>query len=493
MVNESVGDIVYHFTNMYSLGKIMYNDSINFTKATSKLDKGLQKGKYDYFLSLTRQSSPGVGYAFSQNNKVNGKAILPEFDFSNINVVELETFDKKNKYTHIFGGPTGKKRYGIIDNNLNKNALLIKQHNQTEERILSNKENFKGVYDFITRIDIFTTEKNLKVRISFDGNKLSKQFDTTNVDYLYLDYLHGLEAEANKIILNKSGKNSVIKKSKTIKEAIGRKPKFDGLYKDEWSVLLNFCKSAKNKLKEENPELAQKLIRWSEKIFIHTKNRTKHLGVPMLNKFSNKFGIMKNNEWEKFAEKNAGGVTRYDFPTVKDSINAILSIIFLATPPSESIDTAIRTCYSYFDGFNVYYDNKLRKLSDVLIENIKPFFDKKQEKLNKCSLLKDPLDRKEKIYSFLVNLYRPLSDITLSKKIKNELGLDIFASLNQILPDFCGGKQATDYQVFIFHKYYVPYYNIILKRAQRTNDNTDKKMVKEMALRVLHELNNINK
>jgi hypothetical protein len=213
----------------------------------------------------------------------------------------------------------------------------------------------------------------------------------------------------------------------------------------------------------------------------------------MLNKFGNKFDIMKSNEWEKFAEKNADEVTRYDFPTVKESINAILSIIFLATPPSEDINTAIGTCYSYFDGFNVYYNNKLRKLSDVLVENIKPFFDKKQKKLNEFSLIKDPLERKKKIYFFLVGLDRPISDITLSKDIKNELGLDIFASLNQILPDFCGGKQANAYPVFIFHKYYVPYYNIMLKSAPRTNNKTDKKMVKEMALRVLYELNNINK
>ena len=68
ILQESISKIVYHFTTLKALKNIIATNKINFSDAKSnQVDMACQPEGYNYYLSVTRQSSPLVGYPGMKN------------------------------------------------------------------------------------------------------------------------------------------------------------------------------------------------------------------------------------------------------------------------------------------------------------------------------------------------------------------------------------------------------------------------------------------
>ena len=68
ILQEGVSKIVYHFTTLEALRNIIATNRINFSDAKSnQVDMACQPEGYNYYLSVTRQSSPLVGYPGMKN------------------------------------------------------------------------------------------------------------------------------------------------------------------------------------------------------------------------------------------------------------------------------------------------------------------------------------------------------------------------------------------------------------------------------------------
>ena len=68
ILQERIKKIVYHFTTLEALKNIIATNRINFSDAkANQVDMACQPEGYNYYLSVTRQSSPLVGYPGMKN------------------------------------------------------------------------------------------------------------------------------------------------------------------------------------------------------------------------------------------------------------------------------------------------------------------------------------------------------------------------------------------------------------------------------------------
>ena len=391
ILQEGVSNIVYHFTTLGALENIIANNRINFSDASSnQVDMSCQPEGYKYYLSLTRQSSPMVGYPGMMNigdKNISSRLTEDVADdrYKKTRTRQLDQFgleplvrrknykqydknapdseltpkqvlakrvDRMVKPTAKFVNDKGTTTFAI-DKNQSSNRDKISQNSETEERIFSKTSTFENVYDYILRIDILPFLKKLKVRICFDGNKINQNFLGGPVDYIYKKYINGV-------------------KYSTLAEARGRKPKGQLMDKEEWQILRD-CLSIIQIEKETGKDTFEKRkINWADKIFLHLSSRTMNLGNPMLAKYLGG-DIMNGNNLGKMMKQNAVGKrvkkTTSD-PNLKDGeINKLIKFVFVLTPPgSKSQKTKLCKNFfqKYFGDVVVIYDNKKYQLSSLL-------------------------------------------------------------------------------------------------------------------------------
>lgn len=407
ILNESLSKYVYHFTTMNALKSIMLNNEINFSLATTNTDTALQPSNYKYFLSVTRQSSPSVGYPGMQNNK---DVKMPEFYYDNLKRYRLpEKYDAK-KYTHVYTDEKG-VNWGIIDGNFIKNMNIIRRHNETEERIISKRPFLKNAYSYIERIDILTGENNLKVRIAFDGEKLQSDYKGITVNYYYNKYINGLESKGKK---EKISGGQLQKGRKKLSEAISK----NLLMAREWNILKYFLQEIKMSINNDNGKLATKILKWFEKIYVHTNETTKHLGIGLLSKQERTDkGILNSKKWSLLANKHSNGsINTNNIPVITYSnIATILNVVYLFVPHNVNLEQKIKIgedmCVDFFGELKVMIKNKEYNLINLLLKVINEVFTKNENDI------KSATTNNEKIKKINI-LYR--SYTKWIKKLRNE-------------------------------------------------------------------------
>lgn len=432
LLNEGISNIVYHFTTMNALKNIMLTNSINFSEANSETDKTCQDNGYHYYLSVTRQSSPDVGYARVQNNKVNGELRLPEFSYDNIVKKQITKKDKKNKYNLSYDDKG--KNYGVIDNNYQYNRDIVRNSSETEDRIYSKSDKLLNVYSYIIRIDILTGENNLKVRIAFDGEKLQSMFKGKSVDYFNTKYNSGLRKAS--------------KKAKTLKE-VKESPQY--LMEKEWNILKYFLKEVSVTIDVDNGKTATKILKWFEKIFIHTNKGTRHLGVNMLNKGIN--SVLSSNLWGDLAKKYSKKNVEYStLPVLTNTnINAILGVLYLLVPHnvdiSEKINIGKSLSNTFFNNIIILDKNKQQKDLSILLEHsIAKFFTSKENEIN---ALTTPLKKLGK----LGVLMKAIED---NRKHLRNNAYPVYIAIKKLFNHFdkLNPERNSSYQIYVFNKYF---------------------------------------
>lgn len=396
ILQEGVSNIVYHFTTLGALENIIANNRINFSDASSnQVDMSCQPEGYKYYLSLTRQSSPMVGYPGMMNfgdKNISSRLTEDVTDdrYKKTRTRQLDQFgleplvrrknykqydknapdseltpkqalakrvDRMIKPTAKFVNDKGTTTFAI-DKNQSSNRDKISQNSETEERIFSKTSTFENVYDYILRIDILPFLKKLKVRICFDGNKINQNFLGGPVDYIYKKYINGV-------------------KYSTLAEARGRKPKGQLMDKEEWQILRD-CLSIIQIEKETGKDTFEnRKINWADKIFLHLSSLTMNLGNPMLAKYLGG-DVMNGNNLGKMIKQNAPKTKSKktkEIPELKmGKIKTLLKIIFILTPPGSRTQKTKKCkdiCKTYFSNIEVIFNNKKYKLSSLLEEQLK--------------------------------------------------------------------------------------------------------------------------
>lgn len=399
ILQEGVSKIVYHFTTLEALKNIIATNRINFSDAkANQVDMACQPEGYNYYLSVTRQSSPLVGYPGMKNtgkkdisSELNEdftkyrKARTRQIDQFGIDpMVRRKTYqqydknapdseltdkqllskmvDKLVKPTAKFVNDKGNTVYAL-DRNQASNRDKISQNSETEERIFSKTRYFENVYDYILRIDILPNQKKLKVRICLDGNKINQNYLAGPVDYIYNKYITGV-------------------KYSTLTEA--RKPKGKLLSNDDWQLLKDCFALIRSKKKIGKDSFEEKNLYWGNKIFLHLSSRTMNLGNPILQKYLGD-DIVTDKDLKKMIKNNVvlkKGRKAKVLPTLLPSkIKILLKFIFVLTPPGskeEKIKICKEFCQKYFSGIEVVFEGKKYQLSSLLpkyLKNATDFWD----------------------------------------------------------------------------------------------------------------------
>jgi hypothetical protein len=473
ILNESLSKYVYHFTTMNALKSIMLNNEINFSIATTNTDTALQPSDYKYLLSVTRQSSPSVGYPGMQNNK---NVRMPNFYYDDLTRYRLpEKYDAK-KYTHVYTDEKG-VNWGIIDGNFTKNMNIIRKHNETEERIISKRPFLKNAYSYIKRIDILTGENNLKVRIAFDGEKLQSDYKSKTVNYYYNKYINGLENRGKK---EKISGGQLQKGRKKLSEAISK----NLLMAREWNILKYFLQEIKMSIESDKGKLATKILRWFEKIYVHTNETTKHLGMGMLYKHEkDNNGILNSKEWGYLANKHSNGtINTNNIPVITYSnIPTILNVIYLFAPHNVNLDQKIKIgeymCVDFFGKLKVMIKNEEYDLVDLLLKEINNVFIKNENDIKSATTNKDKTQK-------INTLYRTYTKWI--KKLRNE-AYPIYESFIKLENWFIAENPNINTQIptYICNKYFVTEPR---KRGPKPKVSYSEKDLQEMVNKVLERI-----
>lgn len=388
ILNERVSDIVYHFTTLDALINIINTGDLKFSSyIVSAKEKNFQIPNHYFYLSLTRQASPNVGYANKMNTSTSGGdlsafGVIPAketlkkdgYTQGNFDANEDDILDKIKGYNpYVKKNFTNGRIYVNYDKNQTKTRNDIVKGSQTEDRIFSKEPLLENAYNYILRIDILPIKGDFKIRLTFDGQLLSQRYRGKSIDYinnLYNEYMATPPSTDNE------GNNNV-NEGKKINAATSDLP---GFYNEnQWVRLFNSL--------NDNPE-------WLSKIFLHKTESTMQLGFTSLNK------IIKNVEdGRTFFKKLQNTLASFKTKQLKTgSINderllQILKIIFALTKFNggfvNKINICKNICNTYFDNIFVQYQNNNGinevNLKDLLINKIdesKKLFkqDKKSDK-----------------------------------------------------------------------------------------------------------------
>lgn len=387
ILQEGVSKIVYHFTTLEALRNIIATNRINFSDAKSnQVDMACQPEGYNYYLSVTRQSSPLVGYPGMKNtgnkdvsselNEANAKYRKPrtrqigQFGIDPLirrrtyqqydkNAPDSELTDKQllSKRTNKLVKPTAKfvndkgNTVYVLDKNQTSNRNKISQNSETEERIFSKTRYLENAYDYILRVDILPSQKKLKVRICLDGNKINQNYLAGPVDYIYNKYITGI-------------------KHSTLAEA--KKPKGKLLSNDDWQLLKDCFALIQTKKQTSKDSFEEKNLYWGGKIFLHLSSRTMNLGNPMLQKYLGD-DIVSDKDLMRMIKNNIvlkKGRKPKVFPTlIPSKIDKLLKFIFILTPPgskAQKTKMCKEFCQKYFSNIIVVFNDKQYQLSSLL-------------------------------------------------------------------------------------------------------------------------------
>jgi hypothetical protein len=361
LITEGLSKYVYHFTDLNSLNSIIETNTIYLSPADSKADKSCQPKDYNFFLSLTTQSSFEIGYAGKKNNIKSNASESDEYKrvnantqrgFSQLGINPLyrelpnDTEEPPTDYTFKVKSDDGKSDIFIKDKNQSQNRQAISTNSETEERIFSKTRYFKNVYDFIKRIDISPQYSPLCVRICFEGEKLERAFKTGRVDFLYQKYRNSMDPNQQK------------RARRTIKEVQGRKPKLDG-YKgrdkhnrlfrqSDWDILYSWLKPLLRNKKNSEFTATETIDSWYDKIFIHVNKHTSNLGSLILDKenfkerYNNKDeGILSSDYLKDLVRTNGSNKEEEDYTKITDTEILNLLLFLYKKYGENNIDTII--------------------------------------------------------------------------------------------------------------------------------------------------------
>lgn len=150
IINESVSPVVYHFTDVAALYRIMLSDKFYLKTGAFKTFSDSGGGKRMFYLSTTRNKNAYEGYS---NKFVGRRGVRITLDGNKLNQKYYGS-----SFNYWGDGELGRMKYLNPEKvGLNKNwSKSVQQHrdDETEDRIWSYKSSIPNAWDYILRVDI---------------------------------------------------------------------------------------------------------------------------------------------------------------------------------------------------------------------------------------------------------------------------------------------------------------------------------------------------
>lgn len=165
-LNESLTDVVYHFTSLLSCYKIVSSNTILLQSSFAN-DSDNFNTKQLYYLSTTREKNSNFGYSqrFSKSGAritLNGRKLSQRY---------------KAKPIDYWGASMGKQKY--YKGNYSFKEKQQHSNGESEDRIFSYENSIRNAFDYIERIDILINAQNenhlflvYKILLSGFGDKI---------------------------------------------------------------------------------------------------------------------------------------------------------------------------------------------------------------------------------------------------------------------------------------------------------------------------------
>ena len=147
LLNESLTDIVYHFTSMGVLSEIINTDAFYLSPSYGSFSDNLNKKK-KFYLSLTRQKNGKLGYSRPYPVRITLDGNLLNYRF-------------KGKAINYWGSSMGKNNYfANPENNGSKKIDYYQSRTENEDRLFSNEPVIYNFHKYIKRIDVLVNRDN---------------------------------------------------------------------------------------------------------------------------------------------------------------------------------------------------------------------------------------------------------------------------------------------------------------------------------------------
>jgi hypothetical protein len=193
LLKEGISDIIYHFTDIDALNKILSSNQFRLSDATEDaLDVKINRG-YKYFLSTTNYKS-NIGYASTINNSKKVRITLSGRKISHKYKTFGTSYDGINTPRH----PQHPK-YSYDKSN---------EYDESENRIVSKKQYINNALSYIERIDLLINLKNINEYISSISN-IIKILTKNNIGIYFYDDIKNFSNQLKSIDISKHINNDI--------------------------------------------------------------------------------------------------------------------------------------------------------------------------------------------------------------------------------------------------------------------------------------------
>ena len=148
LLNEALTDIVYHFTSLDTLLKIIDADAFYLPSSYGSFSDDLDKKK-KFYMSLTRQKNSKLGYSRSNPVRITLDGNLLNYRFKGKPINYWGASMGKNSY---FANPSA---YGTGDK-----IDYYQSNTENEDRLFSNEPVIYNFHKYVKRIDVLIDREN---------------------------------------------------------------------------------------------------------------------------------------------------------------------------------------------------------------------------------------------------------------------------------------------------------------------------------------------
>lgn len=156
LIQESLSDVLYHFTTIKVLNNIINTNSMICSSVYSNTKDRQLNGSYPFFISFTRQHNNNFGYVEYMNKHANGLAhklnVRIEFDGRLLN----SNYKGNAVNYHNIENPRNRQQ-----KECNGDSLKLITIRQSEDRLYSNKPVIPNIDRYIKRIDILVPYESI--------------------------------------------------------------------------------------------------------------------------------------------------------------------------------------------------------------------------------------------------------------------------------------------------------------------------------------------
>lgn len=223
ILNESLSDILYHFTTIDGLYNMIVNNCFILSSSHGNVNDTYLNSGYPFYMSFTRERTSKTGYAAYMNRPKGLFGRKNDVPFSNQLTVRLEV-DGTLLRSKFKGKPVDyhfkMNRNNKVQQKLSQAELV--QYRQSEDRLLSTDEFIHDLRKYVRRIDIYYPKEYIGYQ-SATFAKLLNILTKSDFKELVNVYFNESDFNSNLTMLKRKNNNNEILNTYTLNRNLKKK------------------------------------------------------------------------------------------------------------------------------------------------------------------------------------------------------------------------------------------------------------------------------